>query len=215
MFDSWDPKGCSLPGSSVHCISQARILQQVAISFSRGSSQPRDWTQVSHIAGLFFTSGDTREAPKYWSDSLSLLQRIFLIQESNHGLLHCRWILYHWAIREAQPLLHIFTSVPFSWVHSLSHVRLFVTPWTTAHQASLSITNSRSPPKPMSIESVMPSNHLILCRPLTLPPKSFPPSRSFQISQFFAAGGQSIGVSASAPVLPMNIQDWFPLGCNG
>ena len=54
-------------------------------------------------------------------------------------------------------------------VQSLSHVRLFVTPWTTAPQASLSITNCQSPPKPMSIESVVPSNHLILCRPVLLP----------------------------------------------
>ena len=58
----------------------------------------------------------------------------------------------------------------FSSVQSLSCVRLFVTPWTTAHQASVSVTNSRSPPKPMSIESVMPSNHLILYHPLLLLP---------------------------------------------
>ena len=63
----------------------------------------------------------------------------------------------------------------FSSVQSLSRVRLFVTPWNTARQASLSITNSRSPPKPMSTESVMPSNHLILCRPLLLLPP-IPPS---------------------------------------
>ena len=62
------------------------------------------------------------------------------------------------------------SSVQFSSVQSFSHVRLFATPWTAAHQASLPITNSWSPPKPMSIESVMPSNHLILCRPLLLPP---------------------------------------------
>ena len=91
----------------------------------------------------------------------------------------------------------------------LSHVRLFVTPWTAACQASLSITNSRSPPKPMSIELVMPSNHLILCHPPTFSShlQSFPASESFQITQFFASGGQSIGVSASASVLPMNTQD--------
>ena len=70
----------------------------------------------------------------------------------------------------------------------------------------------RSLLKLMSIESVMPSNHLILCHSLLLPPSSFPASGSFQISQFFASGGQSIGVSASSSVLPMNIQDWFPLG---
>ena len=63
-------------------------------------------------------------------------------------------------------------------VQSLSHVRLFVTP-TAAHQASLSITNSWSPPKPMSIESVMPSNHPILCRPLLLLPSIFPDIRIF------------------------------------
>ena len=64
-------------------------------------------------------------------------------------------------------------------VQSLSHVQLFVTPWTAAHQASLSITNSQSLLKLMSIESVMPSNHLILCRPLLLPPSIFPSIRVF------------------------------------
>ena len=82
-----------------------------------------------------------------------------------------------------------------------------VTPWTAACQASLSITNSQSPPKPMSIESVMPSNHLILCRPLLLLPSIFPASGSFQMSQPFTSGGQSLGVSASTSVLPMNTQD--------
>ena len=91
------------------------------------------------------------------------------------------------------------------------------TPWTAAHQAFLSITNSRSLLKLMSIESVMPSNHLILCRPLLLLPSIFPRIRIFffPMSQFFASGGQSIGVSASASVLPMNMQDWFPLGWTG
>ena len=92
-------------------------------------------------------------------------------------------------------------------VQSLSHVPLFVTPWTAARQASLSSTNSWSLPKLMSIESVMPSNHLILYCPLLLLPSIFPASGSFPRSQFFASGGQSIGVSASASVLPMNIQD--------
>ena len=68
---------------------------------------------------------------------------------------------------------------PLSSVQPLSRVRLFVTPRTTARQASLSITNSRSLPKPMSIESVMPSNHLILCRPLLLLPSIFPSIRVF------------------------------------
>ena len=67
----------------------------------------------------------------------------------------------------------------FSSVQSLSHVRLFASPWTAAHQASLSITNSRSLPKLMSIESVMPSKHLILCCPLFLQPLIFPSIRVF------------------------------------
>ena len=70
-------------------------------------------------------------------------------------------------------------SVQFSSAQSLSHVWLFVTLWTAVHQASLSITNSWSPPKPMSIESMMPSNSLILCRPLFLLPSIFPSIRVF------------------------------------
>ena len=69
--------------------------------------------------------------------------------------------------------------IQFSSVQLLSHVRLFETPWIAARQASLSITNSRSPPKPVSIESVMPSNHLVLCRPLLLLPSIFPSIRVF------------------------------------
>ena len=91
-----------------------------------------------------------------------------------------------------------------------SRVQLFAIPWTAVHLASLSITNSQSLLKLMSIKSVMPSNYLILCCPLLLPPSIFPAARSFPMSQFFAWGGQSIGVSASASVFPMNIQDWFP-----
>ena len=71
------------------------------------------------------------------------------------------------------------TQKSFSSVQSLSRVWLFVTPWTAARHASLSITNSQSPPKPMSIVSMMPSNHLILCRPLLLLPSIFPSIRVF------------------------------------
>ena len=89
------------------------------------------------------------------------------------------------------------------------------TPWIAARQASLSITNSRSLLKLMSIESVMPSNHLILCHPLFILPSIFPSIRSFQMSQLFASGGQSTGVSTSTSVLPMNTQDWSPLEWTG
>ena len=103
----------------------------------------------------------------------------------------------------------------FSSVQSLSHVWLFVTPWTAACQASLSITNSWSLLKLISIESVMPSNHLIICQLLSSCLQSFPASGSFPVSQFFASGGQSIGALASASVFPMDIQGWFPLGLTG
>ena len=100
-------------------------------------------------------------------------------------------------------------------VQSPSHVWRFATPWTAARQVSLSFTISQILLKLMSIESVMPSNHLILCRPLLLLPSIFPSIRSFPMSQFFASGGQSTGASASTSVLPMNIQEWFPLGWTG
>ena len=83
-------------------------------------------------------------------------------------------------------------------VQSLSCVQLLATPWTAARQAFLSITNSWSLLKFMSIESVMPSNHLIFCRSLLLLPQSFSVSVSFPMRQFFASHGQSIGVSASS-----------------
>ena len=123
---------CSPPGSSVHGISQTRLLEWVAI-----------------------------------------LQGNFLIQGSN-------LLLLHWQvdILPLSPNESIVSSVGQS-VQLLSRVQLFATPWNAARQASLSITNSWRPPKPMSIESVMPSNHLILCCPLLLLPSIFPSIRVF------------------------------------
>ena len=105
--------------------------------------------------------------------------------------------------------------IQFSSVQLLSHVQLFVTPWIAAHQASLSITNSRSLLKLTSIESVMPSSPLILCHPLLflLP---IPPSiRVFSNESTLHMRWPSIGVSASPTVLPMNTQDWSPSGWTG
>ena len=96
----------------------------------------------------------------------------------------------------------------FSSVQSLSHVQLFATPRTAACQASLSLTNSQSLLKLMSIKSVMPSSYLILCHPLLLLPPIFPRIRVFSSESVFASGDQSIGIS----FLPMNIQDCLPLG---
>ena len=121
-------------------------------------------------------------------------------------LTNCR--IFHIIVR------NIYISVWFYvLVQSISHVQLFATPWTVARQASLSFTISWSLLKLMSIESVMPSNLLSLCCPLLLLPSTFPEFRSFLMSWLFTSGGLSIGTSASASVLPMNIQHWFPLGC--
>ena len=103
----------------------------------------------------------------------------------------------------------------FTSVQSLSRVWLFVTPWTTACPASLSITNLWSLPKLMSIESVMPSNRLILCHPLLLLPSIFPSIKVFSNESALRIGGQSIWVTASTSVLPTNTQDWSPLGWTG
>ena len=129
-----DSMDCSPPGSSVHGISQARILEWVAITSSRGSSLCSAQTHVSCIG---------------------------------------RWILYHWATWEAQ------TSFLLCCCQLLNGVWLFATPWTAAHQASLFFTISWTLWKLMSIESVMPSNHLILCHPLLFLSSIFPSFRVF------------------------------------
>ena len=106
-------------------------------------------------------------------------------------------------------------ALQFSSVQSLSRVQLFATPWITARQDSLSITNSRSTPKlspscqwchPAISSSVIPFSSC---------PQSLLASEFFPVSQLFTSGGQSLGVSASTSVLPMNTQDWSPLGWTG
>ena len=106
------------------------------------------------------------------------------------------------------------SSVQFSSVQSLSRVRLFVTPWIAALQASLSI-NSRSSLKLMSIKSVMPSSHLYLCPPLLLLPPIPPSIRVFSNESTLRMRWPCTGVSASTSVLPKNTQDWSPLGWTG
>ena len=151
---------CSPPGSSVHEILQARILEWIAIPFSRGSSWPRDRTWISHIAGRFFT--------------------IWTINSVQFGgsVMSSSWWLQH-----TRPLC----------------------PSPTPGAYSNSCPSSRWC-HPTTLTSIIPFSSCL---------QSFPPSGSFPMSQFFASSGQSIGVSASASVLPMNIQDWFPLGWTG
>ena len=151
--------------------------------------------------------------------------------ELNRYIYTCPWTTLFWT-KVGGPFIHGFffkskcysatQTLNLSWeswyssVKSLSRFRLFTVPWTSAHQASLSITNSQSLLKLMSIALVMPSNHLILSIiPFSSCLQSFPASGTFPKSQFFASGGQSIGVSASTLPLPMNTQDWFLLGLTG
>ena len=98
----------------------------------------------------------------------------------------------------------------FSSVQSLSGVWLFATPWIAARQASLSITISQSSLRLTSIESVMPSSHLIICCPLLLLLPILPSPESFPMSQLFSWGAQRFGVSALASCLPKKSQDWSP-----
>ena len=107
--------------------------------------------------------------------------------------------------------MHHYCSVQFS----CSVMWLFATPWSAACQVSLSNTNSWSPPKPMSIDLVMPSNHLILCHLLLLLPSIFPRIRVFSNESALLIRWQNIGVSASTSALPVNTQDWSPLGWTG
>ena len=100
-------------------------------------------------------------------------------------------------------------------VQLLSPVRLFVTPWTTAYQASLSITNCQSLPKLMSTESLMPSNHHILCCPLLLLPSIFPNMRVFSNESTFCIRWPKYWSFSFKSVLSMNTQDWSPLGWTG
>ena len=167
LFDLMD---CMLPGSSVHGILQARILEWVAICFSRGSSWPRDRTLLSYIAGRFFTI---------------------------------------WATRDA----HIHVSVPFS---SVAQSCPTLQPHESQHARP-----SRPSPTPRVYSNLCPSSwwcHPAISSsviPFSSCPQSFPAWGSFPKSHLFTSGGQCIGVSASASVLPMNTQDWYPLGWTG
>ena len=133
--------------------------------------------------------------------TFSAFQKLFIFMQSNL----CVFIFMFFCVFSFLEKLN-YVSVQFSSVQSLSRVRLFVTPRITACQASLSI-NSRSSPKLMSIESVMPSSHLILHHPLLLLPPIPPSIRVFSNESTLRMRWQSIGVSASALVLPKNTQD--------
>ena len=146
----------------------------------------------------------------------------------NWDFLHCQWILYQLSYQGSpcEATVPSNLSSPSCWCYwimkyfvvvvlLLSHFWFFATPWTVAHQASLSFTIFHSLLKLVSIESVMPSNHLTLCHPLFLA-LSLPQHQGlFQWVSSSHQVGPSIGVSTSGSVLPMNIQDWFPWRLTG
>ena len=111
-------------------------------------------------------------------------------------------------------VLHTHCIPSFSSVQSLSCVWLFATPWTEARQTSFSITNYRSLLILMSIESVVPSNYLILCHALLLLPSIFPSISIFSNESVLRIRWPK-SWNFSFSIVPMNIQDWFPLGCTG
>ena len=169
-----NPMDCSLPGFSVHGILQARVLDWIAISSSRRSLWPRDWTCISCISCIG--------------------RRV-------------SWLLA--PLGKPGVTMIQFSSVAQSCgtlrPHGLQHTR---------------------PPCPSPKPGAYSNSCPLSCRchptisssfffPISSCLQSFRASESFQMSQFFPSGGQSIGVSASASVFPMNIQDWFPLGCTG
>ena len=149
-----------------------RLLEGVAIAFSRGSSQPKEWNRISCNSCIG------------------------------------RWILYHQATWEAQYRASVWfiLSVIFNSLrpHELQHARPpCPSPAPRAHPNPCSLSQWCHP---TTSSSVIPFSSC---------PQSFPASESFPMSQLFASGGQSFGVSASTSVLPMNTQDWFPLGWTG
>ena len=153
------------------------VLPVRNISFSSSSfSTVSKWKSLSCVWLFLLYSSWNSPGQNTGVGSLSLLRGIFPTQGSNQGLPHCRQILYQLS-HGGSPFLGLGLWLGFSSVQSLSRVRLFATPSVAARQAPLSITNSRSSPKLMSIESVMPSSHLILCHPLLLLPP-IPPSIS-------------------------------------
>ena len=157
-----DPMDYSLPGSFVHGILQAKILEWTAIPFYRGSSWPRDRTRVSCICRQIL-------GRPHINHQFSSVQSLSLSDSLRpRGLQHARP-----PCPSPTPRAYLNSCPSSRWCH------------------------------PTISSSVIPFSSC---------PQSLPALGSFQMSQFFASGGQSIGVSASASVLPMNIQDWFPLG---
>ena len=205
MSDSLWPCRRSPPGSYVHAIFQARILEWVAISFSRNSSQPRDWNHVSCVYCIgrrVLYHCATSEDIWYISCRPNINNQILYI---DHFLILCRH------------RMQIILMAIYIYVYQFSSVQsqLCLTLCDHMNCSTLDTPVQNQLPEftqthvlwvqwchPTISSSVVPFSSCL---------QSLLTSESFQMSQFFASGGQSFGVSVSASVLPMNIQDWFPL----
>ena len=222
---------CSLPGSSVHGILQARILEWVAIFFSRVSSWPRNQIWVPCTADRFFTDWAMKEAP--FNEYSSPILHCFIAQivpalatgsslrlglvslwcASSFCFILFYFIFWHCRMLQASPVF-LCCSFQFSSVQSLSHVKLC----DSMDCSMLGFPvhhHSQSLLKLMRIESVMPSNHLILCHPFLLLLSIFPNIRVIFNESVLCNRWPNIGASASASVPPVNIQGWFPLYLTG
>ena len=171
----WQPTPVFLPGES-----QGRGSLVGCCLWVRTES---DMTEVTYQHGIVGRTWEGIHGPSLseqntWYMTLFLFSTVLLSPKIKYSTnffgFTTLWEYLHWTVMK----LRLWVFLHYS-VQSLSHVQLFVTPWTAAHQASLSITNSQSPPKPTSIELVMPSNHPVLCRPLLLLPSIFPSIRVF------------------------------------
>ena len=165
------------------CLSACLVAQSCLTLCNPLHCSPPD----SSVHSIFFWQ-------EYWNELPFLSPGIFPTQGSKLShlcFLQCRRILYPLSVSVV--------------VQSLSRIQFFATPWTAAHQVSLSFTISQSLLKLRSIESVMPFNHLIFCHPLLFCPQSFPTLGSFPMSHFFESGDESTGASTFASVLPVNI----------
>ena len=163
----FEPTDCSPPGSSIHGILQARILEWITVPSSRGSSQPRDWRHLSYVSCIGWHHLRTPGPSGSLQSSCSVVSDSLRPHESQHARPPCP---------SPTPRNHSDSRPSSKWCH------------------------------PAISASVIPFSSC---------PQSLPASESFPISQLFTWGGQSIGVSASASVLPMNTQDWSPLEWTG
>ena len=160
-----------------------------------------------------------------WSDTTSLQNYLAILNKDEHMCFHSYYTpisnMYICLPKDMDKDVHSSTVYNTPALETAQYLSTVVVqllsptpcdPWTAVGLASLSFTISQNWLKLMSTEWMISSNHPFLCHPLLFLPSVFPESRSFPMSQLFASSGQSIGASASASVLPINIQGWFPLG---